>query len=608
MKSLKKLSWILSGSKDNLSNRNDDACDATTSEPNCEPLVGASCSSSSVKSHFNLSQDPAFGHDLNSVPFIDGTSRNVADAVCQTDPVFLPQAGYLQQQSCLSSEVLPVVLSNPVRESCETNIPNSFLAVHLNHSDLHLQSEPEEKIRSSPSGSERNSVSIPLSHLASDEATDVVPKTKVEKYKSPFTNTSIYSSCATRRTSLRSPSLWGNEKVTLNCLTSSPVDKRRKSYVTPTFGGNDENFKLSNRLSLQQSPYLWHEQCSTKSSSLKLLPEFCGNRIVEKQPLDCFSLSLLADKNDVSNKFNKIKCMNDLKCDHLSLPSIINSSEASHNNFPSNENLDDGFSVREGIKSDPYAILRDYVAGGEKRRLSEATYFAKGISDADVSKILSPCTETPSKPASLLSWGNNAKSMSSLSKRYSDTKFDTNSIPNTCSTSSNLGGSSSDQKRMSIIDARLKVMPDQLATARDAISRHSGDGEASEESARVLQKTITLNVASAVTEGGGAMAPPSPLLRSSKPPTGASPSFIIASLDKSILQIRDWLTVVEQMCRQQTVIVGDLKDIRTMTEKQRNVLRELEGKKPQLEDLVASADSLRDDTAKLSAKPQQSGE
>lgn len=86
---------------------------------------------------------------------------------------------------------------------------------------------------------------------------------------------------------------------------------------------------------------------------------------------------------------------------------------------------------------------------------------------------------------------NNTKLESSYLTRHSDTPAFKSSYYDT---SGNIDGSSSlDQKRMSIIDGRLKVMPDQLSTARDMISRQSGDGQASEETVHVLQKTVTLD-------------------------------------------------------------------------------------------------------------------
>ncbi|XP_032668835.1 dystrophin-like isoform X18 [Odontomachus brunneus] len=78
--------------------------------------------------------------------------------------------------------------------------------------------------------------------------------------------------------------------------------------------------------------------------------------------------------------------------------------------------------------------------------------------------------------------------------------------------------------------------------------------------------------------------------------SSSSASVLVAGLDKSVLQIRDWLTVEEEMLRQQAVVVGDVDEIMHLLDKQKNVLRELEQKKPQLDELVHTAENLRADT------------
>ncbi|XP_028047180.1 dystrophin, isoforms A/C/F/G/H isoform X7 [Monomorium pharaonis] len=83
---------------------------------------------------------------------------------------------------------------------------------------------------------------------------------------------------------------------------------------------------------------------------------------------------------------------------------------------------------------------------------------------------------------------------------------------------------------------------------------------------------------------------------SSSPSPSTSASTLVAGLDKSVLQIRDWLTVEEEMLRQQSVVVGDVDEIMHLLDKQKNVLRELEQKKPQLDELVHTAENLRADT------------
>ncbi|XP_050057098.1 dystrophin, isoforms A/C/F/G/H isoform X3 [Aphis gossypii] len=71
---------------------------------------------------------------------------------------------------------------------------------------------------------------------------------------------------------------------------------------------------------------------------------------------------------------------------------------------------------------------------------------------------------------------------------------------------------------------------------------------------------------------------------------------LLASFDKSILQICDWLALEEKMLRQQSVTVGDVDDILQLIDKQKNVLRELEQKKPQLDELVHTAENLKADS------------
>ncbi|XP_059621294.1 dystrophin, isoforms A/C/F/G/H isoform X4 [Phlebotomus argentipes] len=78
--------------------------------------------------------------------------------------------------------------------------------------------------------------------------------------------------------------------------------------------------------------------------------------------------------------------------------------------------------------------------------------------------------------------------------------------------------------------------------------------------------------------------------------TGASLS---ASFDKSILQISDWLSLERDMLKGQSVFVGDIDAILMAIDKQKNVLRELEFKKPQLDELVHTAETLKTDANRL---------
>ncbi|XP_015176032.1 PREDICTED: dystrophin-like isoform X3 [Polistes dominula] len=93
-----------------------------------------------------------------------------------------------------------------------------------------------------------------------------------------------------------------------------------------------------------------------------------------------------------------------------------------------------------------------------------------------------------------------------------------------------------------------------------------------------------------------ASASPASSVSSSPSPSSSPTSALIVGLDKSVLQIRDWLIVEEEMLRQQAVVVGDVDEIMQLIDKQKNVLRELEQKKPQLDELVHTAENLRADT------------
>ncbi|XP_075984484.1 dystrophin isoform X3 [Anticarsia gemmatalis] len=72
-----------------------------------------------------------------------------------------------------------------------------------------------------------------------------------------------------------------------------------------------------------------------------------------------------------------------------------------------------------------------------------------------------------------------------------------------------------------------------------------------------------------------------------------SPAALLAHFDTTVLQIRDWVSVEVDMLRTQAVAVGDVDDILHQLDKQKGVLRELEQKKPQLDELLHTAESLK---------------
>ncbi|XP_067614346.1 dystrophin, isoforms A/C/F/G/H isoform X3 [Eurosta solidaginis] len=72
-------------------------------------------------------------------------------------------------------------------------------------------------------------------------------------------------------------------------------------------------------------------------------------------------------------------------------------------------------------------------------------------------------------------------------------------------------------------------------------------------------------------------------------------SALSSSFDKSVLQISDWLTWEQNMIKIQSVTVDDVDAVRMAIEKQEKVLRELKMKKPQLNELVHTAEVLKGD-------------
>ncbi|ALC46995.1 Dys [Drosophila busckii] len=71
---------------------------------------------------------------------------------------------------------------------------------------------------------------------------------------------------------------------------------------------------------------------------------------------------------------------------------------------------------------------------------------------------------------------------------------------------------------------------------------------------------------------------------------------LASSFDKSVLHISDWLTWEQNMIKIQSVLIDDVDAVRLAIEKQEKVLRELKMKKPQLNELVHTAEVLKGDT------------
>ncbi|KAL9896526.1 dystrophin isoform 9-T15 [Glossina fuscipes fuscipes] len=70
---------------------------------------------------------------------------------------------------------------------------------------------------------------------------------------------------------------------------------------------------------------------------------------------------------------------------------------------------------------------------------------------------------------------------------------------------------------------------------------------------------------------------------------------LAGGFDKSVLQISDWLTWEQNMIKIQSVPVDNIDAIRMAIEKQEKILRELKTKKPQLNELVHTAEILKGD-------------
>ncbi|XP_061169275.1 dystrophin-like isoform X1 [Saccostrea echinata] len=72
-----------------------------------------------------------------------------------------------------------------------------------------------------------------------------------------------------------------------------------------------------------------------------------------------------------------------------------------------------------------------------------------------------------------------------------------------------------------------------------------------------------------------------------------SQSSLILDFDRSVAELRDWLTLLERMLKTQRVTVGDISDIEQTIMKQKNVLQDMESKRPQLEQVLSTARDLQ---------------
>uniref|UniRef100_T1IRG4 Protein detached n=1 Tax=Strigamia maritima TaxID=126957 RepID=T1IRG4_STRMM len=79
-------------------------------------------------------------------------------------------------------------------------------------------------------------------------------------------------------------------------------------------------------------------------------------------------------------------------------------------------------------------------------------------------------------------------------------------------------------------------------------------------------------------------------------PSLSSVDLDSADFEQSVNQFHDCLTLLQQMLKSQNVAVGDLDDIQAMIDKQKNILHELDQKRPQLDELLSTAENLKQDS------------
>ncbi|XP_067674722.1 dystrophin-like isoform X3 [Haliotis asinina] len=66
--------------------------------------------------------------------------------------------------------------------------------------------------------------------------------------------------------------------------------------------------------------------------------------------------------------------------------------------------------------------------------------------------------------------------------------------------------------------------------------------------------------------------------------------------DKSVGELRDWLTVLERMLKTQKVTVGDIKDIEQIISREKAILQDMENRRAQLDTVLSTADQLQRQT------------
>lgn len=347
------------------------------------------------------------------------------------------------------------------------------------------------------------------------------------KYSSPFVYASPYSSYAARRTSLRSPSLWANERVTMDnlpSLTTSYVNTpsyRRKSYVTPTFGGNDDNL-IMGKLSGQFEDYTRPIEMREDSDDMNI-KQLVDNRRqddnelpVRAIPSEVLSLPQMPICPSFNSGILRPNNSGSEPCRTSSLGEVyfesslepIKSVSTSSVNYAEAENNETLNATR---------VLNAYATSENKnglcRRFLQPDYYSNPLYDLQPEGQSTPILSGRRKHSN--DGGIESRSFvivhedpDRVTNQHVDWKTSAVivnapgvSFPSSLSTSSWLGSSrfsstnasnglgSSEQKRMSIIDGRLKVLPEQLIVVQDRLAQQ-GDSFGPEDVAAVMENVI----------------------------------------------------------------------------------------------------------------------
>lgn len=456
--------------------------------------------SSDVTGKIDENMRPSIEREENVVPFIDGGSSD-SDNQTSLDIKISPQLS-------ISSAVSPSNLDVDNANNC-TSISISNAGAFMGPKIIATGDKvltPTTSINSSPFRSYvpakkdstlGYSLSTPNTSHPYQSKTITTTTTAADsprRYSSPFAYASPYSSYAARRTSLRSPSLWSSERVSTTILpslssvvtlsTQSP-DYRRLAYVTPTFGGNDNNLitqhpslypaiennsksekHLRSTITVETrngnlNDNLLSQSSAISSVSSHYLPDYSTN--------DC--LAAKSSPNIVSHEVL-------LHNDHLTTATI---EKSNHSNIDYNDEV-----------IDSGRILNSYLSSRIPARNAKRTPVYKQSSNSPRYDSI-PEGESPPSDSSLYhgSFSLNDTQVEHVDpfNCVGDSAIATR---NSVVVSSNLYGGSDlpEQKRMSMIDGRLKVLPDQVSAAKKQLIQHGDGGSEQDKMAAVMHSVI----------------------------------------------------------------------------------------------------------------------